>query len=237
MHEKMIYFNDNLQYVFGKNIVEYDMVEASVSVSESYKLLPKEVIEQFRLLPKEKRTRKMGLLQRDDPEFSKKLINCIKETRRKFIETNHIAEDNILSFHSDAVFMLYQPSIKNNIDGVEFKCKHHWSSYIRYNKIEMFHDDNKDTITYKNIPLDMINMHTLGINIYLLKIFNMMENCDLSILEYLSKFQKQYLQDKLPPYYYIPFGTVGGMDKIDNLQLFSFIANITLEEVTHWNDK
>ena len=103
MHEKMLWFNDDIQYMFHDNIVEYDMVAASVSLSERFNLLDKETIELLKLLPKEKRTRKVGMIQRDNKEFSNQLILCELETRRKFIESNNLDEKSILSLHSDAV--------------------------------------------------------------------------------------------------------------------------------------
>ena len=78
-----------------------------------------------------------------------------------------------------------------------------------------------------------MKQHTLGINKYLCTVFDKIENYDYSILKYLSKFQKQYLQDKLPEYFYVPFGRMGKY-KMDNLDLFAFIANIVLTEVRNW---
>lgn len=231
MHEKMLWFNDDIQYVFHDNIVEYDMVAASVSLSERFNLLDKETIELLKLLPKEKRTRKVGMIQRDNKEFSNQLILCELETRRKFIESNNLDEKSILSLHSDAVIFSSKKKIITNIDGIEFKHKHSWSSYIKYKGIEMFYADG--VITYKNISEELLKQHTLGINKYLCTVFDKIENYDYSILKYLSKFQKQYLQDKLPEYFYVPFGRMGKY-KMDNLDLFAFIANIVLMEVRNW---
>ena len=189
------------------------MLAASVSLSERFNLLDKETIELLKLLPKEKRTRKVGMIQRDNKEFSNQLILCELETRRKFIESNNLDEKSILSLHSDAVIFSSKKKIITNIDGIEFKHKHSWSSYIKYKGIEMFYADG--VITYKNISEELLKQHTLGIN------------------KYLSKFQKQYLQDKLPEYFYVPFGRMGKY-KMDNLDLFAFIANIVLTEVRNW---
>lgn len=232
MDDKLLWFNNNIDFMFHENIVEYDMVAASVSISEKYNLLDDETIQQLKLLPKEKRTRKIGLLQRDDKLFSKQLIFGIIETRRKFMEVNNLSENNIISLHSDAVIFSSKKEIKTNIDGVEFKHKETWSGYVKYKGIEMFYNDM--SITYKGVPKDIINQHTLGINKYLRDVFDKIDNYDYSVLEYISKFQMKYLQDKLPEYFYIPFGRNGNY-KTDNLELFAFIANIVLMEVKSWN--
>jgi hypothetical protein len=45
----------------------------------------------------------------------------------------------------------------------------------------------------------------------------------------------KYLQDRLPDYYYIPFGRVGDY-KMANLELFAFIANVVMREVGGGNN-
>lgn len=231
MNNKLLWTNEDIQYVFHENIMEYDMVAASVSICERFNLLNQETITRLKLLPKEKRTVQMGLLQKNDKVFSEQLLSGIKEIRRKFLETNKLDESNVLSLHSDAVIFFSRKKIASVIDGVEFKKKHTWSSYLRYKGIEMFYGDGH--ITYKNIPVDMLNQHTLGINKYLIDVFNKIDSYDPNVMKYLSKFQKQYLQDKLPEYFYIPFGRCGNY-KMDNLELFALIANIAINEMKGW---
>lgn len=231
MNEKLLWFNDKISYLFHANIVEYDMKAMSVSISEKYKLLDEETIKLLKLLPKDQRTKKVGLIQRDDKTFSERLISCELETRRKFLELNGLDESNVLSLHSDACIFNSKKIIIDNIDGVEFKHANTWSSYIKYKNIEMFFDNG--VITYKGIPKDMLNQHTLGIHKYLCTVFDKLENYDTSIIEFLSIFQTKYLQDKLPDYYYIPFGKTGNY-KMTNLTLLSFIANVAINEIRSW---
>lgn len=231
MHEKMLWFNDNIQYRFHDHIMEYDMKAASVSVSECFHLLDDETIRMLKLLPKEKREIKMGLLQRDDKEFSNRLLSSIREIRRKFLEVNNLDETNVISLHSDAVFCSSTNQIVSNIDGVEFKHKGTWTGYIKYGQIEMFYVDG--TVEYKGVPKELVRQHTLGIHQYICTVFDKIENYDTSVLQYLSKFQKNYLQDKFPEYYYTTFGKYGNY-KMDNLKLFSFIANVVLDEMKGW---
>jgi len=231
MNEKLLWFNDKIQFMFHSNIVEYDMRAMSVSISEKYGLLDDETIRILKLLPKEQRTKRVGLIQRDDKNFSDSLISCELEIRRKFLEANGLDESNVLSLHSDACIFSSKKEIINIIDGIEFKHENTWTSYINFNNIEMFYSNG--CITYKGIPKDMLYQHTLGINKYLCNVFDKVENYDYDIITYLNKFQKKYLQDKLPDYYYIPFGK-NGTYKMSNLQLFSFIANVVLNDMKGW---
>lgn len=228
MFGKTLWMNPDIQYVFRKNIVEYDMQSASLSVSRRFKLLPVEFIDQLDRMPKDKRTKEIGMKQKYDKEFSDKMINGILQTRKEFIETNNLTEDTIITLHSDALMFIQKHVVTDTIEGVPFVRKNTWSSYIRYDRVEMFYSDG--TIDYKGIPKQMLQQHTLGINDYLLKIFRMIEDNDPAVYDFIRKFQRNYLQDKLPDYYYIPFGKTGGF-KTENLKLLAFIAKIVMKEV------
>ena len=231
MNEKLLWFNPDIEYMFHSNIVEYDMKAMSVSISEKFNLLDDETIRILKLLPKDQRTKRVGLIQRDNKVYSQRLKECELDIRRKFLETNALDETNVVSLHSDACIFNSKKDIVNNIDGIEFKHANTWTSYIRYKEIEMFYNDG--VITYKGIPKEMLNQHTLGMNKYLCIVFNKIENYDTDILNYLSRFQKNYLQDKLPDFYYNPFGR-NGVYKMGNISLLSFIAKVVLSEMKGW---
>lgn len=235
MHDKMLWTNQSIQFIFHGNIQEYDMEAASVSVCEHDKLLPEEVIRELKLMPKHQRTVKMGKLQRDDKVFSENLLAGIRAIRKKFIETNNLSEDEIISLHSDACFINTSRPIISKIEGVNFRKKNGWNSYIRYKGIEMFYknDIKNNYIDYKNVPEELVQQHTLGFNVYLKKVFGYLENYDESVVRYIAKFQKQYLKNELPEFYYHPFGR-NGVYKFTNLELTAFIAQMVVQEVKSW---
>lgn len=228
MNEKLLWFNPNIQFMFHANIVEYDMKAMSVSISERYNLLDKSIIERLKRLPKEQRTREVGLLQRDDKNYSERLIQCELETRRKFLEANNLDESNVVCLHSDACIFNSMKKITNVIEGVEFKHANTWSAYMRFKGIEMFYDG--EVLEYKGVAKDLLNQHTLGIHRYLCEVFNKLENYDDSVVDFVTRFQAKYLQDRLPNYYYIPFGRMGDY-KMSNLELFAFVANVVMKEI------
>jgi len=231
MHEKMLWTNDNIQYMFHENILEYDMVAASLSISKRFQLLDDALIEQLKLMPKSERTKRVGLIQKDDKIYSEKLLQGIRDIRRKFLEINGLDETNVLSLHSDAIMFSSKKPIITDVEGVEFKCKGTWTSYVRFDKIEMFYAN--EYITYKGVNKQMLMEHTMGMNLHLKKIFEMLENYDESVFQYLSKFQSMYLQDKLPEYYYIPFGKIDKF-KTYNLKLLAYMAQVVLSETRSW---
>ena len=232
MHDKLTWFNPNIEFMFHANIVEYDMNAMSVSISEKYELLDKDTIELLKLLPKEQRTRKVGLIQRDNKEYSERLISCELETRRKFIETNKLSEDNVISLHSDACIFNSRKEIINDIEGIKFKHASTWVGYMRFNGVEIFYTED-GALEFKGVPKDMINAHTLGLNLYLANIFKKIEDYDDGIIEYMSTFEDKYMRDKLPYNYYTPFGRRGEY-KMSNMKLFGFLANVVLNEMKGW---
>lgn len=228
MFGKTLWMNPNIEYIFNKEIVEYDMQQASLSVSRRFHLLDDTLIDELERMPKDQRTKKVGLIQRDDKRFSDNMINGLLQTRKEFIEVNNLTDDDIITLHSDALMFIKKKPVFDTINGVPFVHKHTWSAYIRYGNVEMFYVDG--TIDYKGIPKQMLQQHTMGMNIHLLKIFEMMENYDDDIIAYLRKFQKKYLNDQLPDCYYTPFGHVGPF-KGENLKFLSHLAKIVTQEM------
>lgn len=236
MHDKMMWFNEKIPYIFHANIVEWDMARASLSVCERFNLLDQEEIKRMKALPKLEREVQMGLHQRGNKEFSNQLLSGIREIRRKFLEANELDESNVLSLHNDAIIFNSRKKIISNIEGIKFHHDNTWDAYIRYGRVEIFYKVDETgigSLDFKNISKDKMQEHTMGLNRYLLKVFDGIESYDKGIVKYITRFQQQYLQDKLPEYYYSSFGKIGNF-KTDNLELFGMIANIIIREVGSW---
>lgn len=228
IYGKTLWMNPQIEFAIGKNIVEYDMQSASLSVSRRYKLLPEELIERLERMPKDKRTKEVGLMQRHDQDFSENMIKGLLQTRKEFLMKNMLTEDNVITLHSDAVIFIQKRPIIDKIGGVPFIMKNQWSSYIRYDRLEMFYGDGE--VTYKGIPKQMLQQHTLGMCQYILNVFTKLECRDDSLYNDICVFQKKYLQEKLPEYYYIPFGKTGEW-KGENLKFLAFMAQVIQSEL------
>ena len=62
MHDKMLWFNEKIPYLFHGNIVEWDMSKASLSVCEHFGLLDSKEISRMKALPKlEREIARMGI--------------------------------------------------------------------------------------------------------------------------------------------------------------------------------
>ena len=236
MHDKMLWFNSNIQYLFHGNIVEWDMEKASLSVCEKFHLLDDEEINRMKSLPKLEREKTMGMHQRGNKEFSNQLLSGIREIRRKFLEINGLDESNVLSLHNDAIIFNSRKEIISDIDGIKFHHDNTWNAYIRYDRAEIFYKEDElgnGCLDFKNVGKDKIQEHTFGLNKYMIKIISYIEAYDKDVLQYMRKFQKQYIQNKLPEYYYSSFAKIGDF-KVTNFELFALMANIVIREVNSW---
>lgn len=231
MIDKLLFINEDNSYMFRRNIVEYDMQTASLAVSERFGLLDSKLLEQLRNTPKEERVKKVGLIQRENKDFSDRMIQGIIDTRQEFLDINHINDDDILCLHSDAIVFDSHSEIIDSIDNVKFVRKGKWSSYMLYKGVEIYYGDG--IIDFKGIPKEILKMHTLGIVKYLVNIFTYMEAFDEEVIPYMKKFQRKYFEDKLPDYYYTSFPRVG-VHKMENLNLFAFIANVVISDMKGW---
>lgn len=230
-YDRMMWYNDNIQFMFHNNILEYDMNAASLSLAERFNLLPKETIERLKRLDKKARVIQTGLIRREDQEFSLEVDKKLIEVRNQFIQENEILPSDLISLHSDAVIFASKKKIKDKINGIQFKESNRSTGYMNFNKLEMFY--NNEYITYKGASQQLLQQHTMGINKYLIKIFKYIENYDTQILKFMSKFQKSYLLDQFPEFMYVKFGSIGDF-KFGNLELFGFVANVVIKEMGSW---
>ena len=217
MHDKMMWFNEKIPYIFHANIVEWDMAKASLSVCERFGLLDSKEIARMKALPKLDREKAMGMHQRGNKEFSNQLLSGIREIRRKFLEAT-------------------RKRIISEIDGIKFHHDNTWDAYIRYDRAEIFYKVDElgnGSLDFKNVGKEKVQEHTFGLNRYMTKVIGYIENYDKDVLKYMRKFQQQYLQDKLPEYYYSSFAKIGDF-KTTNFELFALMANIVIREVNSW---
>ena len=128
IYEKMNFKNSDVTYSFHRPIVEFDIHQASLSISDRYGLLDKDFVNKLKLLPKEDRVVQIGCIQRDDKEFSKKFLQYELDIRKQFIEENKIPLSDIITCHSDSLIFIYDGNIKddawiNNITPCPYELK------------------------------------------------------------------------------------------------------------------
>ena len=63
------FINENIPFLFNKEIIEYDMKDAGFSLTQEFNLLPLDKITYLSKLKKDRRKVEMGLIERDNSTY------------------------------------------------------------------------------------------------------------------------------------------------------------------------
>ena len=77
--QKDLFINENIPYIFNREITEYDMSDAGFSLIQEFKLLPEKEIKELQKLGKQQRKVKIGLIQREDDKLKENLKISFQE--------------------------------------------------------------------------------------------------------------------------------------------------------------
>lgn len=201
--EKTNWTNPTIIYLFNDTIFEYDIKSAGTSISEYYKLLPKETLDTLKNAKKEKRVVMEGNLQRDNKEYRDRLNEGFKNIRKLFIESNGLTEDDIISIKKDAIFVTRKVRF-TKFDCVHFVKKNQYSSYINTHGKEYYY--SKDVLDIKGISDEAAELHKEGMLRFIIEYFYKAENKDKkTLLKYISDTFTKYKMLELPVEYYREF--------------------------------
>lgn len=221
---KSTWLNPNIEYLFNDDIIEYDIHDAGFSLIQQYQLLPPEKIKELERIPRGiQRHIQVGVLQRDDKEFSKQLTDKFTEVRALFMMMNQLKDDSIVSVKKDAIYTIGK--VKRTTFGkVKFMEKNHYSSYIRFpdiTNLELYYGENG--IDVKGMGDAAVNRHRLYMLEFLRKTIKSIEQQDSSVKRKFMRFFNQYKFDELDEEFYIEFNNVSR----DQNKLFNY-ANLLI---------
>ena len=221
---KSTWLNPTIEYLFNDDIIEYDIHDAGFSLIQQYQLLPPEKIKELERIPKGiQRHIQVGVLQRDDKEFSKRLTEKFTEVRALFMMMNQLKDDSIISVKKDAIYTIGK--VKRTTFGkVKFMEKNHYSSYIRFpdiTNLELYYGENG--IDVKGMGDAAVNRHRLYMLEFLRKSIKSIEEQDSSVKRKFMRFFNQYKFDELDEEFYIEFNNVSR----DQNKLFNY-ANLLI---------
>lgn len=206
---KSTWLNPNLEYLFDAEIIEYDMRDAGYSLVKEYQLLPREEMIKLEALGKgETRHIAIGVLQRDNKEFSKTLSQKFADIRAIFISANGITDDRIISVKKDAIYTIGVCK-KVKFGGIIFASKNTYSSYIRFpslQNLEIYYSDGK--IDIKGMGESAENRHRLYMIEFIRKVIRMIESKDRQTKRFLMRFIDQYKTRELDEGYYLEFNNL-----------------------------
>jgi hypothetical protein len=138
LYKRSLYRNKDYDFIFGSDIVEYDIRSAGLSLIKYYDLLPQKTIDFLEGMEKDARNKQIGMIQRDDPVFKERLKESFVNIRKVFFETNDIQDNEILAIKKDAIFTLDRHMSQRAFGPVEFVRKNTYTSYLYLNNYEMY---------------------------------------------------------------------------------------------------
>jgi len=197
-----LYLQD-IDYIIGANIFEYDMKDAGYHLSMEYQLLDEATLEYLGTLVKKERTIRIGLLMRDNPDFSKKLTKAFGQMRRRFFIANDIQHRQILSIKKDAIFLINKGCDKVKFGDVEFVLKNRYTSFHRFRSSEFYYRNRGKVLDVKGISNDKLIPHEEYMISFLKETFLALETTDnRRIVSKVKKFASDYKNGRLPVEYY-----------------------------------
>lgn len=204
--EKDLWINPNIPYLFNRQIIEYDMKSAGLSLIQEYKMLPQEEIAKLQKLGKQDLNRKIGLMERENKELIKQKKEAFKSVREEFFARNGLSEENIVSIKKDAIFSTKE--CKNTKIGsyILFREKNRYSSYIKIGtrRLELYYAQSK--LDVKGIGDENLQLHQNGMIAFFNQFFRRveMEKAE-STLIWMRSFIDSYKHMELPIEYYRQF--------------------------------
>lgn len=185
------------------------MHAAGPSLCKQFKLLPESTLEMLDKMDKKAKNIKVGLIQKHDKEFTKKLLEAFALARKWFLESNNLEEDRIISIKKDAIFTANQYCDKTQMGYVEFHGKNHYTSYIRLNKLEFYINTKTNQVDIKGLGQgdslkEVISLHGDYMIRFILTFCKLREHevDRQTAYEILIPFVKKYKTKKLPIEYY-----------------------------------
>ena len=210
------FINENIPFMFNKEIIEYDMKDAGFSLTQEYELLDSKMIEKLAKLKKDKRKVEMGKIERDNSEYREAKKEAFKMARRMFFESNELEIHHIISIKKDAIFTTKRCSNQSFGKYILFRPKNFYSSYIQLGKrLEFYY--NPTQLDVKGINDEILKLH----EDYMLKIiklfFKKMETeDDTTVIEFMKRFITKYKRKELEVGYYRQFNHESNFILLDN---------------------
>lgn len=205
---KSTWLNPNIEYIFNTDIIEYDIKDAGFTLIKQYKLLPETKIRELEGMGKGvERHIAVGNLQREDKEFSNMLLKKFAEIRAVFIAENKLTDDNIISVKKDAIYTIGRCK-KTRFDLIAFDDKNHYTSYIRFariNNMELYY--SFDGIDIKGMSDSAVNRHRLFMLSFLNSVIPYIESHDVRSRKFIMNFINEYKGSILDREYYVEFNS------------------------------
>lgn len=199
-------------------ITEYDIRHANTSLMRYYNLYPEKLLDKIDNMKKIDREVYVGTLQRDNKEFSKKLMRGFDDIMKLFLDTNKLSlDDDILSIKKDAAFVVNKPVKQVDFECVHFATKNQYKHFACIGRYEFYIRENRE-VDVKGIgDRDAINLHKEGMLKFINDLIDLyIDNNKKDMNRYLSDFVDAYKKRELPFDFYRTFDAQSAFKYIED---------------------
>lgn len=199
------FINENIPFLFNKEIIEYDMKDAGFSLTQEYELLDEKTIEKLAKLKKDNRKVQMGKIERDNSEYRDAKKEAFKMARQMFFEANELEVADIISIKKDAIITTKRCSNQSFGKHILFRPKNFYTSYIQLGKrLEFYYSPNQ--LDVKGISDETLEYHKDYMLKFIKLFFNKMETeDDTTVIEFMKRYITKYKRKELEVGYYRQF--------------------------------
>ena len=206
--QKDSWTNAAIPFLFNRQIIEYDMKRAGLSLIKEYQLLPKETIQKIESYrSKHEQDVIIGRMERTNKELVEAKKDAFAAAREQFYRLNDLEETDILDVRKDAIFVTRNCPHNKFGEYIEFRPKNVYSSFLRVGKrkIELFYR-SPDIIDVKGINDEVVKLHKEGMLIFFTTFIRKMETGNtIDAIRYLRYMIDRYKNLELPLDYYREF--------------------------------
>lgn len=210
--ERDLFLNDNILYLFNREIYEYDMQEAGFSLIRTFHMLPDKEIARLLTLSKDRRHIEIGKKYRDDKEFAYKHKRAFMSARKAFFDYNSLEASDIVSIKKDAIFTTKKCTHTQLSEFVNFREKHRYTSYVRLGRrLEVYYGETG--VDVKGISDENLELHSEFMLSFITDFISRMEQSPRdSVLRFVRAFIDQYKRRELNIGYYRRFDNYSTYD-------------------------
>ena len=203
IYERDLYTIPDTDFLISKNIFEYDIKSAGYNLIKYFNLLPTSKIDYLDNLSRTDRHIQIGIFERNDRDFAKKLTKSFTDIRKIFFKENNLNEDNVVSIKKDAIFVIGKECEKTKFGNIEFVKKNKYTSFHRFDNIEMYYRNSKNSLDIKGIRDELLYQHEDYFISFLKRAFRLIEfNDQKTFISFMKRFIMSYRLRHLEIEYY-----------------------------------
>lgn len=236
----MIYQTNYLKrisYLINHKIYEYDISKANINILLYKGVLDINEYNRIYNLPRINRQKEIGIMILKDRNIEKIINSGIIEMREKFLLSNNISDNDILSCKNDAIFVINKVPSYTKFDNVEFKLKNTYTSFYKTPNYEFYYLNdsmNGDRLDVKGINDEKLLLHKDYMIDFCKALFNTVDyNINDAVLM-VRNFYREFMNNNLDIGYYRNFDP-DSLFKINIMGNIYDVENITQNEMMYIN--